>query len=844
MSLEENACLLEGGAESNETPPRAVPVPCAHCGLPSPLPSSPEELSFCCNGCRGAYQLIQGWGLEDYYALRDRLTGGQNLEAVSAGDSYEQLDSFDTLGLSTPRPLGEQLLLSRLAISGLHCGACAWLIERSAKLVPGWHSARVRMNDHTVEIAFDPATVRLSEIGRVLGTLGYQLTPCIANQKDDLARRESRRQLVQIAIAGFCAANAMWIAIGLYAGGFSGIAMAHASFLRFFGTALGIIAVVGPGATFFRGAWASLRTWTPHMDLPVALGLGIGSISCVVGLWLGVADIYFDSLAVLVFFLLVGRWVQFRQQRRAAEAVGLLMRLAPQHATLIDSDGTRRRVRSESLEPGDRIEVAAGEGVPSDGKIAAGRTLLDRSLMTGESAPVDVGPGDLIEAGSANLQSPIELTVTAVGTESRVGQLMQLVEDAALDKSPSVQWADRIGGAFVVTVIVLAALTFVGWSLTDGPFSAAQHAVALLIVACPCALALATPLAIAVSLGRAARRRLLVRGGDVFERMAAPGIIWFDKTGTLTDGKMELVDAGETISDTLLRWAAAIEGSSQHPAARAIVASAERRGLSLPTGAEIEQTSGGGLSGCVEGHRISLGTLNYLAEQNIPVGDGDETRFAEIAQRGASPIALAVDGHLLSVLAVADCLRTESRDVVRRLKRSGWQVGLLSGDHQKAVDRIAAEVGVAPDMAMGGLTPEQKLETIRSSRRSGRTVVMVGDGVNDAAALAAADVGVAIRGGAEASLAAAPVYLADGRLSGLPILIDASRKTIGVIHRNFAASLTYNAIAVGLAMAGLINPLVAAIMMPISSLTVLSMTLASRTFPTRGALRPAAEESG
>jgi len=774
--------------------------------------------------------------LEDYYALRDQLSDGSPAEAVAAPAQLELLDAFDSLGLSAPRRVNDRLLMSRLAIGGLHCGACAWLIERAARLVEGWHSARVRMHDHTVEIVFDPEQVKLSEIGRVIGSLGYRVSPLIENAAERRGRAESRRQLVQIAIAGFCAANAMWIAIGLYAGTFSGIAAGQAQFLRFFGTALGVAAVVGPGRTFFRGAWASLRTRTPHMDLPVALGLGIGSLACLVGLWRGTEDLYFDSLAVLVFLLLIGRWVQFRQQRRAAEAVGLLMRLAPQQATRLDAAGQPQRVHVEALQRGDRIVVAAGEGLPCDGVIVRGTSLLDRSLMTGESVPVAVAVGDPVEAGSANLQSPLELTVEAVGRDSRIGQLLQLVEDAALEKSPSVQWADRIGGIFVMVVIGLALVTLIGWTPWAGPFVAAQHAVALLIVACPCALALATPLAIAVSLARAARQRLLVRGGDVFERLASRGIIWFDKTGTLTTGRMELLDSesrwsGSPLSDRALRLAAALEAGSSHPIAQALTAAADRRGLQLPVAEQTAQTGGGGVAGIVAGRAVCLGTLRFLNEQGIAVSGADEQRLESIAAASATPLAIAVEGAPLELAALGDRPRGEAAEVLRQLQAAGWRIGVLSGDHQRTVDAIATGLGIAGAHALGDLTPEQKLAHIRRSQEVEETVVMVGDGVNDAAALAAADVGVAVRGGAEASLAAAPVYLADGALGGLPRLIDAARRTQGLVRRNFAVSLAYNGIAVGLAMAGIINPLVAAILMPISSLTVLSLTLASRTFP-------------
>lgn len=804
-------------------------VPCAHCGLPAPPPNEHDELSFCCNGCQGAYQLIHGWGLEDYYALRDSLAPGSG-EAVIEGDRYAELDDFSLLGASAPRDAGGGLLVSRLAVSGLHCGACAWLIERAAKLEPGWHSARVRMNDHCADIVFDPRQTQLSKIAARLGQLGYRIAPMVVGERTERAAAENRRLLTQIAIAGFCAANSMWIAVALYAGRFSGIAEEHATVLRWAGVLLGLVAVAIPGRTFFQGALASIRTRTPHMDLPVALGLGVGAIAGIVGAILGQGEVYFDSIAVLVFFLLIGRWVQFRQQRRAAESVGLLMRLAPRNATRLQPDGTLKTVPSDTLRDGDIIRVAAGEGVPADGKVISGQSLLDRSLMTGESIPVPVGPGDEIHAGTANVESPLDIHVTAVGLESRAGRLMQMVEDAAQAKAPVVQLADSIGGWFVSIVIVLAIITLGIWWPTS-PAKAAEHAVALLIVACPCALALATPLALAVALGRAAKRRLLVRGGDVLERLAKPGIIWFDKTGTLTEGRLRVSEVYGPDADEVIALAAAVEMSSKHPIGKGIITEAERRGLVVVQADDVKQISGGGVEGTASGRKVQIGQLRFLYQSGVNIATEIAEEAEHIAGAGATPVIIAIDGVAKNVLRVEDVLRDDASNVISRLSERGWQVGILSGDHQITVSRIADRLGVPNKRSYGSLLPEQKLEKIEESKQQTTgPVVMVGDGVNDAVALASADVGVAVRGGAEASLEAAPVFLADGRLGGLADLVDAAKQTVKVVRGNFVASLAYNVFAVILAMTGVINPLVAAILMPISSLTVLSLTLGRPTF--------------
>lgn len=813
-------------------------VACAHCGLPSPPPPHPGEPAFCCSGCLGAYQLIRGWGLEDYYALRDRLSAGTptiDIAPVATGDtSWADLDDPDLLGESIPREVGAGLVASTCSIRGLHCGACAWLIERSAPLVTGWHSARVRMNDHSVELVYDPRKTRLSEIAQWLSRLGYRIGPLVDDARAQADRAENRRLLTRIAIAGFCATNAMWIAVALYAGQFSGIAIGHANLFRVFGSLLGVLAVFGPGSLFLRGAWASFRTRTPHMDLPLALALVVGAVAGMLGAITGNGEVFFDSITMLVFLLLVGRWVQFHQQRRAAQSVHLLMRISPRTAQRVEADGSLRKVAADDLVAGDRIRVGAGQSVAADGVVIAGRSALDRSLLTGESLPVEIGPGDPIEAGTANLQAPIEVRVETSGAATRIGRLMRLVEDAAQTKAPVVQLADRIGGWFVVTVICLATITAAIW-WSRGPSQAVTHAVALLIVACPCALALATPLALAVGIGRAARRRILIRGADVIERLATPGTAWFDKTGTLTDGQLRVVEWAD--DDRSLRLLAILERSSNHPVARAIVASAVSRGLIErsaeglpavePDADSVDQRAGGGIVGVVQGTRIAVGNARYLRALGFVGSPQVQLECDRLAATGVSPVMYAIGSRPVAVFGVADSLRPDARTAVESLRRLGWQVGILSGDHSACVARVAGGLDIPADMALGELSPEAKLQKIRQTPGS---VVMVGDGVNDAAALAAAGVGVAIRGGAETSLEAAPVFLADGSLSGLPKLMLATRQTVRLIRKTFVVSLGYNSIAILLAMAGRVSPLTAALIMPASSLTVLAMILATATF--------------
>lgn len=815
---------------ANESQPAGT-LPCIHCGLPTLCDlGTPPDRVFCCAGCQGAYQLIHGWGLEDFYALRDQMKLTGAARAAAKANRYDQFDQPEFLGPSTPVQMDDGTCRTEFAIHGLHCGACAWLIENAAAREPGLLSARVKMSDHTIRFVFDPAATQLSQVARLLDRLGYGLAPIDPN-RDDQFQRESRRLLVQIAYAGFFAANAMWIAIALYAGEFSGVEEQYRYFLGLVGTALGVSAVVGPGRTFFVGALASLRTRTPHMDLPLALALSVGTLVGTVNAIIGRGHIYFDSLATLVFLLLIGRWIQFRQQQRAARSVDLMLRITPRHATLVsgdyDSGQTEKTVLVDTLRPGDVIRIAAGEHVPADGQVVRGNSNIDRSLLTGESLPAPVYIGESVAAGTINLTTPIDVQVTATGRDSRIGRVMQSVESAATEKIPIVQLADRIGGVFVVTVTCLALATFAFWAQWSLA-AATANATALLIVACPCALALATPLAIAVGLGRAAKSNILIRDGQALQQLARPGVLWFDKTGTLTEGKQRV----STLHGSLdgLRLAASIETNCRHPVAQSIVFEAQRRRLALAAGAILDRVSTSGVQGTVDQSVVCVGNLRHMQEHRIALGPDWAQWFDQLAAAGESPIVIAVDGQVVTLLGLSDPLRSDARPMVDELKQRGWTLGILSGDHPDIVRRVAETLGLPQERCYGGLSPENKLATIRRSRDAGQSVVMIGDGANDAAALAAADVGIALRGGAEVSLQAAPVFIASGRLASLLTLLRGATSTTRLLILTFSLSLAYNLVAVGLAMTGWVSPLAAAILMPLSSVSVLGLTLAWRSF--------------
>jgi Cu2+-exporting ATPase len=561
------------------------------------------------------------------------------------------------------------------------------------------------------------------------------------------------------------------------------------------------------------------------MDVPIVIGLLAGYLHGAVNTVRGTGEVYFDVVTTLVFLLLTGRYLQKRGQGAAVEATELLASVAPSSARLMEH-GLVREVPVEALTPGMRVEVRAGETLPADGRVASGRSSLDLSLLTGESRPVDVGPGDAVHAGTVNLAGRLEVAIDSTGEDTRVGRLMRLVEDSARRRAPIVQLADRIAGKFVAAVLVLAAATFALWWRIS-PQLAFDHAIALLIVTCPCALGLATPLAISAAVGRAARAGFLVRGADVIEALSRGGSMFLDKTGTLTEGTLAVVRWwGDGQAHQL---AAAAEAHSSHPVARAIATANPP-----PAGpVEVEETTGGGIVGRVGRHAVAVGSPSFIAPRFGGLPAEIDRRVRAWSHEGLTPVVVAVDGRVSGVAGLGDPVRADAVRAIDALRTAGYRPTILSGDHPGAVAAVASALAIPRHQAQGGVSPEAKLAAVVEAKARG-PVVMVGDGVNDAAALAAATVGIAVHGGAEAAMAAADVFVARPGVGRLVELVEGSRRTMRVVKRNLAFSLLYNAVGVALAMTGVLNPLIAAVLMPLSSLTVIVSSYRARSFSAPG----------
>ncbi len=795
-------------------------VPCAHCALdvPAGLIDAGAERQFCCTGCRTAYAILHEHGLGQYYAFGEK----RDTPVRPTGKKYEEFDheAFHSLYV---KPLKGGLCTAELYLEGVHCSSCVWLVERVPLLLTGVVRAELDIRRSRAHVEWDPAVVTLSAIAQQLDVLGYAPHPYRGVAAETMRRKEDRAMLMRIGIAGALAANIMLLALALYSGWFSGMEAEYERYFRFISLMLTIPSLFGPGWLFFQGALASLRTRRLHIDLPIAIALAAGFARGAVNTVSGSGPIYFDAVGTLVFLLLSGRFLQNRGQRAAADAAELLGSLAPDAARVVD-DASEREVPVEALLPGMVMLVRSGETFAADGDVVDGRSAVDCSLLTGEPRPEAVDVGSHVFAGTVNLTGQVRVKVTQAGEMSRLGALLRRMEESARRRAPVVQLANSIAGWFVAAVLVVAVATYV-YGLRHDPARALDNAIALLVVTCPCALGLATPLAITVGIGRAAKGGILIKGGDAIEALNRPGLILLDKTGTVTEGRVRLVrweglDAAKPL-------VAALERESSHPIAIAVQQAWPV--VEVLDASDVHQTVGGGIEGTVGSRHVVVGAPTFVARRTGAAADAPDVRIEAFAEEGLTPVWVAVDGAVVARAGFGDPLRADALPSLNRLRSLGWRVALLSGDHPAVVRSTARRLGIDLADAIGGASPEDKLRRVEDARTRG-TVLMVGDGVNDAAAIAAATVGVGVHGGAEASMNAADVYLSRPGLAPLVELVEGAHRTMLVIRNNIIFSVAYNCLGATLALLGMLDPLIAAVLMPMSSLSVVLTSWRSRTF--------------
>ncbi len=767
--------------------------------------------------------------------------------------------------VQTVRELGYGVGLARVAIpiQGISCASCVQTIEAALRATPGVLSAAVNFAAERATVEYLAGQVDVVALRRAIEQAGYAtLAPETGEAQPD-REREARQREMRTLRAKFLVGAILTVPVVL--GHLPHMvppvaAWLHAAFpavgpaLHALGDPWAMLAFTTPvqwwvGWQFHRGLWATLRHRTADMNTLVSLGTNAAYLySAGVTFFpaaltpAGAAPVtYYETAAVLMTLIVLGRWLEARARGRTSEAIRKLMGLQAKTARVL-RDGREVDIPVEAVQVGDRVRVRPGEKVPVDGVILEGHSALDESMLTGESLPVEKGPGDRVVGATLNKTGSFTFEARKVGRETALAQIIRLVEEAQGSKAPIQRLADRIAGVFVPIVIGLALAAFGLW-LALGPRPAFLFAlssfVAVLVVACPCALGLATPTAIMVGTGRGAELGVLIKGAESLERAYRITTVVFDKTGTLTAGRPSVVTvraaegAGE---EEVLRLAASAERGSEHPVGAAIVAEAERRGLALAEPEEFKAVPGHGIRARVGGRSVLLGNPRLMAEAGVdlgPLGTEGET----LAARGQTPIYLARDGRPLGLIAVADTLKPGAPAAVATLRQMGIAVVMLTGDHRRTAEAIAAEAGI--ETVRAEVLPEHKTLEVRRLQEAGQVVAMVGDGINDAPALAQADVGVAIGSGTDVAMAAADITLVGGDLSAVVAAIQLSRRTVRIIRQNLGWAFGYNLILIPVAAGALYPlfglwleqmPIYAGAAMAFSSVSVVTNSLRLRRF--------------
>jgi len=810
---------------------------CFHCGLPVP-PGAPYPIQYeyqaqqtCCAGCQAVAQTIIDSGQGAYYVHRTALpVTPQQIEAELA-----QLGLYDLpeIQQSFVRVEDEHIREAALMLENIVCAACVWLNERHIAALPGVLSVDINYATRRARVRWDDRRIQLSAILKAVSDIGYLAHPFDPARSDDLHKRERNTAIKRLAVAGLGMMQVMMYALPAYSA--TDLAADTRVLMRWASLIL-TIPVVGYSAwPFFVGAWRDLKRRTLGMDVPVALGVGTAFVASVYSTFSGHGEVYYDSITMFVFLLLTGRFLEMNARRRAGAAVEELVKLIPAATTRLPHWPARDEEPAPvaRLAVGDHVLVRPGETLPADGVVVEGDSAVSEAMLTGESLPLSKTPGARVVGGSLNQASPLVMRVEKLGADTRLASIVRLLDRAQSEKPRIAQLADRAAAWFVGVLLVITVMVGIAWYLID-PSKALWIVVSILVVTCPCALGLATPAALTTATGRLTRLGLLTTRGHALEALARATDLVFDKTGTLTYGRLSVrrvVPLNGRSEADVSALAAALEAGSEHPIAKALRAAA----TSTLTVSEIRNTPGLGVEGIIHGHAYRLGAPRFAAAGIAPP-DADGGVHPENGQeypKGGheSWVALAEDGQPIAWFALADTPRADARAALDALRALGLRVHLLSGDGEAAVRANAQQLDIA-DWRAGAL-PEDKLAYVQALQREGRIVAMVGDGINDAPVLAAAQVSIAMGEGADVAQAAADMVMLGGRLATLPEGVALARKTQQIIRQNLGWALGYNLIAIPAAALGYVTPWLAGIGMSGSSLLVvlnaLRLSTASQT---------------
>jgi Cu2+-exporting ATPase len=783
---------------------------CFHCGEPIPdgidltVNVNDEARPVCCVGCQAVAQLIFGTGLGRYYQFRQELGRKASEDMQASIEAWQGCDDRESLWGT---PVGEDRRELLLQTEGIRCAACAWLIRSHMENKPGVQSVQVDTATGYTRIVWEPARNRLSRMAAALMELGYKPHLPLASAEEQGRQDEKRASMKRLGVAGLGMMQVMMYAVGLYAGDYFGIAESEQRFLEWVSLLVTLPVLLYSGRIFFEGAWRSIRSRRPGMDVPVALAISLAFLASCYNFFRGAGEVWFDSVVMFIFFLSLGRHIEMILRHRNLQAGAALARLLPEWAERITASG-RETIPAGDLEAGDRIRVKVGEAFPADGTLRAGATEVDEALLTGESLAVLREAGDDVIAGTINLGQPVDIEVTAAGQETTVSSLGRLLLMAQSRREEDGGLPTWLVPVFIVAVLLIAAGTWLAWQFVD-PNRGFSAMLAVLVASCPCALSLALPVVHAAASRRLLDEGVLLTRGEAVQALDRIDTVVFDKTGTLTAGVPEIEEIrvnpgrGEFGVGEALAIACSLEAHSAHPIAHAFLSAQGEK--PIPVSEDVRVTPACGLSGWVNGEPWRIGTVDFAAP-GASLADG--------------AVWLADSDGWVAQFVLRDSLRADAAHTVEQLRAEGFSLAILSGDGREAVKKIAERLEI--DDWAARQTPEMKLEQLRGRRRRGAHVLMIGDGVNDAPVLAAADVSMTVKGGAELANSTADMILTADSL-GLVLQARAvARRARQLVRQNLTWAVLYNASVMPLAVSGMLKPWMAAIGMSLSSLLVVA----------------------
>ncbi|SHG87149.1 heavy metal translocating P-type ATPase [Ferrimonas marina] len=780
---------------------------CFHCAEPIPEGShfvatvDGEAKAMCCPGCAAVADAIMAAGLTDYYRYRTETGQQQAIPPQLASLVAYDLDEVQQEFVAAKGDLKEVML----SIEGISCAACAWLIEKHLARLPGVANISVNTTTQRAILRWDGSQQKLSDLLAAMASIGYQAAPFQVDAQETKNAKESQAFLLRVGLAGLATMQVMMLAVALYTGYFYDLETEFRDYFRWVSLIFATPVVLYSAQPFYFSALRALMSLRVNMDVPVSIAILLAYVASCVATVKGTGEVFFESISMFTFFLLLGRLFEQRARRKASESASNLQKLVPATAWLVQQ-GEVTQVAARSLKIGQRCRVLAGERIPVDGRVVEGQSQVNESMLTGEQEPVTKGEGAELYAGTVNLDQTLELEVVQVGAQQRLHTLMRLQEAAVANKPQIAQFADRVAGYFVPGILLIALMTYLAW-MQLAPEDAFWITLSVLVATCPCALALATPAALTCGTNRLQQQGLLVKSARVLEALPKISTLLFDKTGTLTEGKISLervvLEQPEQSEAQVLALAAALEAHSTHPYAQAF---RPHRDVRLQAN-EVKVHNGKGLSGIIDGHELKIG----------------KPSFVDAPERPADRLYLARDGQVIASFFLTDRVRDDAAQTITTLKQAGLRCEMLSGDPNPKAVTLAEQLGL--DDAHYNHTPEQKLAYLSEQQQQGEVVAMFGDGINDGPVLAGANVSVAMGSGTDLAKCHADLVLLGDRLAPVLAGIDTAKLTNRVIRQNLAISLGYNALILPLAVTGHVPPYLAAAGMSLSSLVVVANSL-------------------